>query len=125
MQLALSTATPSLGGALPKLATLKINFEPEFSILQCASYSKKSAFFSSNALSSSKPPRGIPQVRARRHLSSSQSKNDGDDDDDDHPNTINVLSTHTEASMSSASFSIPRRTTIEADVCRSISFSSN
>ena len=82
---------------------------------------KKSAFFSvggSSSLSLS-IPRGVPQMRARRRLSTSHSNSDGDDDDD---NTINVLSTRTETSMSSTSFSIPRRTTIEADVCRSIDF---
>jgi len=116
VQLALSTAAPSLGGALPKLATLKINFET-----QVFRYAKKSAFFSvggSSSLSLS-IPRGVPQMRARRRLSTSHSNSDGDDDDD---NTINVLSTRTETSMSSTSFSIPRRTTIEADVCRSIDF---
>lgn len=37
-------------------------------------------------------------------------------EDEEEANTVNVLETKTEASMSSASFAIPRRATIEADV---------
>jgi len=51
--------------------------------------------------------------RARKALSSNAIAEEGGLDTDD---TVNVLSTTTAASMSSSSFTIPRRCTIESDV---------
>ena len=39
-----------------------------------------------------------------------------EEDEDEVSSTINVLAAQTEASMSSTSFTIPRRSTIDADV---------
>lgn len=63
----------------------------------------------------SKKAKGFVSFRGRSALASKQLSED-DEDYDKTPNTVNVLSTTTEASMSSSSFAIPRRATIEADV---------
>lgn len=45
-----------------------------------------------------------------------------DESEDQSLNTINVLATQTDASMSSSNFAIPRRSTIDADVSLSVLF---
>lgn len=120
--MALSTAKPSLGGTPPKLNTLKVNYytppvrhydydrvAPQRLCLEdCALESPimlKSAIVMKKSRSFA--------LRGRKQL---ESKEENSFVDDDEPNTVNVLETKTEASMSSASFAIPRRATIEADV---------
>ena len=71
----------------------------------------KSLFFGGG----SSAPRSSNMSRMRAHTSISSSMANGDDSEYS-DGTINVLSTQTEASMSSTSFSIPRRSTIDADV---------
>ena len=120
VQLSLSTATPSLGGALPKLATLKIGYEvPRYNynynnicLAQCAK--RSSRFSASNLLP------GTPSFMRNRAQSSFTSS--ATEDFQDQSDIVNVLAAQTEASMSSTSFTIPRRATIDADVS---SFSSN
>lgn len=117
VQLSLSTATPSLGGALPKLATLKINFETEQ--FRFASRSKRSAFSLSTSFSNaSASGRQISSMSARQSLSPDSRY----DEESEFDGKINVLATETEASMSSTNFTIPRRSTIEADVNPSLPF---
>ena len=111
--MSLSTATPSLGGAPPKLATWKIGYEtPRYdrlsvlesqSVMLCAEsrqFSKRSSFM---------------RPRAKTSLSSNGIFGE-DEEDKEISNTVNVLATQTEASMSSTSFAIPRRSTVDADV---------
>jgi hypothetical protein len=111
----LSTATPSLGGALTKLATLKIGYEvPRYNYDYDRVFTKcsKSAGFMGSGLMSRK---SLPykKMRAQTSLSSNGlSKQDGNESSE----LVNVLATETEASMSSTSFNIPRRATIDADV---------
>jgi hypothetical protein len=107
----LSTAVPSLGGALPKLATLKIEYETS-RVFYNQAKSKGFGFFSSSTNSSiGSSSYNMPRMRAHTTLSSGMTN-----EDEQSEGTINVLSTQTEASMSSSSFSIPRRSTIDADV---------
>ena len=63
----------------------------------------------------SRRAKGFVSFRGRSALTSKPFSED-DEDHDRAQNTVNVLSTTTEASMSSSSFAIPRRATIEADV---------
>jgi hypothetical protein len=109
----LSTATPSLGGALQKLATLKIGYEvPHYNYDRVFTQCSKSASFLGVGLMSRK---SLPykKMRAQTSLSSNGlSKQDGNESSE----LVNVLATETEASMSSTSFNIPRRATIDADV---------
>ncbi|CAM4962810.1 unnamed protein product [Rotaria socialis] len=120
----LSTATPSLGGTPPKLSTLKIDYykpsPPTYHRptrksqavvmdrgesldaieLQCASlYSKRSkgAFRSFRGKSSLNYD---PTIEENNEAAETQ---------------VNVLTSTTEASMSSTSFVIPRRSTIDSD----------
>ncbi|CAF1467830.1 unnamed protein product [Adineta steineri] len=116
VQLSLSTATPSLGGAVPKLGTLKIGYlvprynsyrSPKFEMMddlyeEAETHCLKAASFSSKSL-------GFSKRRARTTLNSIET------DELEAPGTINVLASQTEASMSSSSFTIPRRATIDAD----------
>ena len=68
--------------------------------------------FSASATSMRKSRR-LPSFRGRSSLSSK----DVVEEDHSHTiDTVNVLSTTTEAGMSSTSFAIPRRSTIDADV---------
>ena len=62
----------------------------------------------------SKKSKRFMSLRGRSSLSSKQII----EEEEDHSaaNTVNVLSTTAEASMSSTSFTIPRRSTIDADV---------
>lgn len=64
-------------------------------------------------MSKSKKSRGFVSFRGKSSLSSKPIAEEGGLNID---NTVNVLSTTTEASMSSSSFAIPRRSTIDADV---------
>ncbi len=72
---------------------------------------KKSGFIgSSMSFSKSSSPM---RMRAQTSLSSNGFT---EDDGLGSSNTVNVLATQTEASMSSTSFAIPRKSTIDADV---------
>ncbi|CAF4346727.1 unnamed protein product, partial [Adineta steineri] len=118
VQLSLSTATPSLGGAVPKLGTLKIGYlvprynsyrSPKFEMMddlyeEAETHCLKAASFQSKSFAFSKR-------RAKTSLNSIET------DELEAPGTINVFASQTEASMSSSSFTIPRRATIDADVC--------
>ncbi len=53
------------------------------------------------------------QLKARTSLGSSTLS---EEDEEQSLSTINVLAAQTEASMSSTSFAIPRKSTIDADV---------
>jgi hypothetical protein len=118
--LSLSTATPSLGGALPKLATLKIGYEVYHNNYQYdGSVVRAAGFISADFSKQSRKLRRPISMRAQSSLSSSALE---DVDEDESPSTINVLATQTEASMSSSSFAIPRRSTIDADVSLSFFF---
>ena len=59
--------------------------------------------------------RALPfkKMRAQTSLSSNGIS---EKEEKNHQELVNVLATETEASMSSASFNIPRRATIDADV---------
>ena len=110
--MSLSTATPSLGGALPKLATLKIGYEVARYDYDYARKSRSSSgvnlmSFTRLAAKSEKSMR----LRAQTSLMSSEVKEEGQLID-----SVNVLAAETEAGMSSSSFTIPRRATIDADV---------
>jgi len=122
-QLSLSTATPSLGGAPPKLTTLKINYyQPPYNrfsdydrLAADSEFCEKADHFcvQSASLRESKKSKGFVSLRSRLSLNS---KRIVEEDEEATSNTVNVLSTTTEASMSSSSFAIPRRSTIDADV---------
>jgi len=122
-QLSLSTATPSLGGAPPKLTTLKIDYyqpryyaEERLSDVECKAQIlslKSNSFLTHFKAEKSKKSRGFVSFRGRSSLNSKPTVEENGMDTE---NTVNVLSTTTEASMSSTSFAIPRRSTIDADV---------
>ncbi len=123
-QLSLSTATPSLGGAPPKLTTLKINYyqPPSYQFRDYDRLALESEICNQSALlcslddaplRRSKKSKGFVSLRGRSSLNS---KRIVEEDEEATSNTVNVLSTTTEASMSSSSFAIPRRSTIDADV---------
>jgi hypothetical protein len=122
-QLSLSTATPSLGGAPPKLTTLKIDYyRPSYNHYQLNDFDendydraiecRRVACVQASPIRLKKL-RGFPSFRARSSLNS---KPIAEEKELNTENIVNVLSTTTEASMSSSSFSIPRRSTIDADV---------
>lgn len=130
-QLSLSTATPSLGGAPPKLMTLKIGYyyprspidDDLFMVTGSVHRLKGLALemdscmalqsCSIDGIGVEKKPRRAPSFRERTSLSS---KNTAEEDHSHKTNVVNVLSTTAEAGMSSTSFAIPRRSTIDADV---------
>lgn len=124
-QLALSTATPSLGGAPPKLNTLKIAYyQPHYDhhedydrLEACGLEDLKTSALCDFGLDGvdvvSKKSKGFVSMRGRSSL---RKQRIAEEKEEESPNTVNVLSTTTEASMSSASFAIPRKSTIEADV---------
>jgi len=72
-----------------------------------------------NSLERQKKLRRFASFRERQSLSS---KNIIEEETSNTENTVNVLSTTAEASMSSTSFAIPRRSTIDADVSFLYSF---
>ncbi|CAF1298264.1 unnamed protein product [Adineta ricciae] len=125
-QLSLSTAKPSLGGAPPKLSTLKIEYyQPRYESrsYDCAlldeglcdmKYSLSTSGLAAEEVPRSRKAKGFVSFRGRSALASKPLSED-DEDYDRAQNIVNVLSTTTEASMSSSSFAIPRRATIEAD----------
>jgi len=111
VQLSLSTAIPSLGGAPPKLATLKIDYEKP-------SYNRRGLspgveFFKEATLCKSTRFAVPRRMLASTSLNSSTLS---EEDEEQSLSTINVLAAQTEASMSSTSFAIPRKSTIDADV---------
>ncbi|CAF4255353.1 unnamed protein product, partial [Adineta steineri] len=123
-QLSLSTATPSLGGAPPKLSTLKVTYyQPRYN--NCRNNNHfidenecvKRINGSTSRVSESSGRRFMnsDMFASVRGRSSLNSKNILEEDEEETSNTVNVLSTTTEASMSSSSFAIPRRSTIDAD----------
>jgi hypothetical protein len=126
-QLSLSTAIPSLGGAPPKLTTLKIDYyRPQYDYPRSNDYDRlgrlddlcvRSAVCeleASQFSSASRKTKKFMSLRGRSSLSSKQIIEE--EEDPSAANTVNVLSTTAEASMSSTSFNIPRRSTIDADV---------
>lgn len=118
--MSLSTATPSLGGALPKLTTLKIGYEVA---RYDHGYDRLGGLESARFMSASKQMKkssGLPNLRPRLSFASSGVT---EEDEERSTNSVNVLATETEASMSSSSFTIPRRATIDADVSSSVTLS--
>lgn len=121
-QFSLSTATPSLGGSPPKLNTLKINYyqpppprRPDlnyvpYSVSPCSDGFDEAELHGGIKMNSKKKTN--MSLRQRTTLSSESIVEDSYINSDD---TVNVLSTTTQASMSSSSFNIPRRCTIESD----------
>ena len=132
VQLSLSTATPSLGGTPPKLATLRVGYyQPPAPSYPSggASYLMASGLMDdmdecrredapSRALEKRKSAKSM-SFRARTSLRSQSIEESCEYESPE--STVNVLAAKTEASMSSASFSIPRRSTIAADVSSSCS----
>ena len=115
--MSLSTATPSLGGALPKLATLKIGYEV---VRYDHDYDRYRGLESARFMSASKSMKksfGLPSLRPRLSFASSGVT---EEDEEKSTNSVNVLAAETEAGMSSSSFTIPRRATIDADVSSSL-----
>ncbi|CAF3497434.1 unnamed protein product [Rotaria sp. Silwood1] len=111
-QFSLSTATPSLGGAAPKLATLKVNCRQYHGVPQrFMSQSAQSTL--SMGGSFSRASRKLSDVREQTSLISSASSYN--DDEDTSQSIVNVLGSKAEMSFSSTSFTIPRRSTIDAD----------
>ncbi|CAF1452317.1 unnamed protein product [Rotaria sordida] len=111
IQLSLSTATPSLGGVPPKLATLKIGYEVPYYDYDRTHNLCATGLLESSA-SSLKKSSGFMRMRAQTSLASSSLE---ETNERQPSNMVNVLAAQTEASMSSTSFAIPRRTTIDAD----------
>lgn len=111
--MSLSTATPSLGGALPKLATLKIGYEVARYHHNYDRYSASTegVQLMSASIQSAKFNR-FKSLRPRLSFSSNTVK----EEDDESTDSVNVLATETEAGMSSSNFTIPRRATIDSDV---------
>ncbi|CAF3019854.1 unnamed protein product [Rotaria sp. Silwood2] len=111
-QFSLSTATPSLGGAAPKLATLKVNCRQYHGVPQRV-MSSYAGGISAMSTSFSKTSRKLSDVREQTSLISSASSYN--DDEDTSRSIVNVLGSKAEMSFSSTSFTIPRRSTIDAD----------
>ncbi|CAF1392753.1 unnamed protein product [Rotaria sordida] len=119
----LSTATPSLGGVPPKLHTLKIDYyKPPVIYHRQRSQSEANELESCYALG--KAEMAIrPQMKRskgafrsfRGKLSLAYDPTIEDYDEESAETTVNVLASKTEASMSSTSFVIPRRSTIDSD----------
>ena len=123
MQLSLSTATPSLGGVLPKLGTLKIGyFTPRIDYDRFNDQSRSNALCLMDSPASSALRMDTCSKRSMsmsfRARSSLNPKKISEEEEDysEAERTVNMLGTKTEASMSSSSFAIPRRSTIDADV---------
>jgi hypothetical protein len=74
---------------------------------------RAAGFLSTSGASFSRQAKKTSRMLAFSSLNSSEV---AEDDEQYSSNTINVLATKTEASMSSTSFAIPRRSTIDADV---------
>ncbi|CAF2559137.1 unnamed protein product [Rotaria sp. Silwood2] len=112
VQLSLSTATPSLGGVPPKLATLKIGYEAPDYDYDRARNLNKAGLLSNSSQSCSTKPYVCRKMVTQLSLASSRLE----EADEQQPlNMVNVLAAQAEASMSSTSFAIPRRATIDAD----------
>ncbi|CAF4353058.1 unnamed protein product [Rotaria sp. Silwood2] len=111
-QFSLSTATPSLGGAAPKLATLKVNCRQYHGVPQRFMRSSAHGTLPMGA-SFSRTSRKLSDVREQASLISSASSYN--DDEDMSRSIVNVLGSKAEMSFSSTSFTIPRRSTIDAD----------
>ncbi|CAF1222356.1 unnamed protein product [Adineta ricciae] len=112
VQLSLSTAKPSLGGAPPKLATLRIGYEIPRYDYRRENFAGFGGSFGAPMLMCAKKSRPSSMMRAFTSLGSSSFN---EQEESTASPTINVLAAETEASMSSSSFSIPRRATIDAD----------
>ncbi|UJR08438.1 hypothetical protein I4U23_012708 [Adineta vaga] len=111
VQLSLSTAMPSLGGALPKLATMKIGYGiPDYYRRRSSSTDAPTSCLKS-ASKYQKKSFTLSKTRSHTYDKSCYES----DADDKSSNSINILATQTEVSMSSASFTILRRATINAD----------
>ncbi|CAF2050164.1 unnamed protein product [Rotaria magnacalcarata] len=118
----LSTATPSLGGTPPKLSTLKVDYYKPPMIYHVPSYALESSILDeSESLDSSagkfmklSTNRSKGAFRSFRGKSSLNYDSTIGENDEAAETQVNVLTSTTEASMSSASFVIPRRSTIDS-----------
>ncbi|CAF3845759.1 unnamed protein product [Rotaria sp. Silwood1] len=111
-QFSLSTATPSLGGAAPKLATLKVNCRQHHGVPERFMKSSADGIYTIGA-SFNRASRKLSNVREQTSLTSSA--HSYNDDEDMSQSVVNVLGSKAEMSFSSTSFTIPRRSTIDAD----------
>ncbi|CAF1148290.1 unnamed protein product [Rotaria sordida] len=111
-QFSLSTATPSLGGSAPKLATLKVNNRQYHGVPQRFMSSAAQSMLSMGG-SMSRASKELSHVRERTSLTSSADSYN--DDEDTSQNIVNVLGSKADMSFSITSFTIPRRSTIDAD----------
>ncbi|CAF3662575.1 unnamed protein product [Rotaria socialis] len=120
----LSTATPSLGGTPPKLSTLKIDYykpppmiyhRPTYELCSSSSDQGESldAFAGKGVKFSSNRSKGA--FRSFRGKSSLNYDPTIEENNEAAETQVNVLTSTTEASMSSTSFVIPRRSTIDSD----------
>ncbi|CAF3599237.1 unnamed protein product [Rotaria sp. Silwood1] len=112
VQLSLSTAAPSLGGVSPKLATLKIGYEVSSYDYDRLSNLRLSGLSLGSPVDFARKSSRFVKMRARASLNSSAVVEGNEQQSLD---VVNVLAAQTEASMSSTSFAIPRRATIDAD----------
>ncbi|CAF1935080.1 unnamed protein product [Rotaria magnacalcarata] len=125
----LSTATPSLGGTPPKLSTLKIDYcKPSplayhrkgFELQKLMSMNKyslgnASVMYKSDSIQRKRSKGAFMSMRGKSSLNYDPTIEDEDEDDEASATQVNVLTSTTEASMSSTSFVIPRRSTIDSD----------
>ncbi|CAF3804223.1 unnamed protein product [Rotaria sp. Silwood1] len=120
----LSTATPSLGGTPPKLNTLKVDYyKPPITYysptlasrtLSCNDYDRVNCEMKSESLPKKRSKGAFRSFRGKSSLAYDPTIED--EDDESVETKVNVLTSKTEASMSSSSFVIPRRSTIDSDV---------
>ncbi|CAF3684097.1 unnamed protein product [Rotaria sp. Silwood1] len=119
----LSTAIPSLGGTPPKLNTLKIDYyKPPFTYERHIPQSKTLELDHCELHASGLLDYSISEKRKKNAFRSVRRKSSPgyeptieDADEESAATEVNVLTSKTEASMSSTSFVIPRRSTIDSD----------
>ncbi|CAF2952157.1 unnamed protein product [Rotaria sp. Silwood2] len=119
----LSTATPSLGGTPPKLNTLRIDYcKPIFTHNRRIPRSHTQTFdklqlsecgLMDDSMSDKRKGGAFKSLRGKLSLDYDPTIEDEGEESAD--TEINVLTSKTEASMSSTSFVIPRRSTIDSD----------
>ena len=112
-QFSLSTATPSLGGAAPKLTTLKVNSRQYRTTPRSPMLSWGSGT-SPMHVSSMSRARNVTEMRDMTSLNIGTAW--GDDEEDPLRNISNALETQAEMTFSSTNFIISRRSSIDADV---------
>ncbi|CAF1079090.1 unnamed protein product [Rotaria sp. Silwood1] len=119
----LSTATPSLGGTPPKLNTLKIDYcKPPVTYHRQRSLSETNRLECYDAVAEQEMAIRPQMKRLKGAFRSFRGKSSlaydptiEDTDEESAETTVNVLASKTETSMSSTSFVIPRRSTIDSD----------